>query len=150
MSNSLRLHFEPDTDGTGELFAEVQQGPFAGTSSAWFGAEEVARFGATLRDTFPLARGSPITLSGGYWSKSGASLLERHLELRAYPVGGAGVIGMRVELATPLYSDARQESQFSVAVELLTNYEELRRFGSSIVLLSQDSKAFAELCANDN
>ena len=41
MPSFLRLHFEPDTDGTGELFAQVQHDVFAGAGSAWFGHEEV-------------------------------------------------------------------------------------------------------------
>jgi hypothetical protein len=150
MPHSLRLHFEPDTDGTGELFAEVQQGAFAGSGSAWFGVEEVAAFGASLRDTFPIPSGVQVSLRGGFWSKTGAPTLEeRHLELRVYPVGGAGAVGIRVELATPVDSGTRQESQCSVGAELLTNYEQLRTFGSSIVALVRNSGEPAVLNAND-
>lgn len=150
MPDQLRLHLEPDSDGTGELFACVNAGKFSGASAAWFGLHQLAEFGCSLRDTFPLAAGQRLTLEGGFWSKSGAPVIEDvHLGIYVYPVGGTGTIGVRVQLATAVHHGEREDSRFSVRVELHTNYEHLRSFGQSVVALAQGSGNPAVLVASD-
>lgn len=150
MRSRLSLRFKDDDDGTGELFAEVEQGKFSGAGSAWFGVAELQAFGQALQDGFPLRPGKPLLLQGGYWARSGETRLEQlHLGLSVYPVGSTGAVGIRVELSTQVASDARPESQCSVAVELLTHYEPLRAFGLGIVEIANSNTEHATLIAND-
>lgn len=137
MSEYLRLFLEADTDGTAELFAEVNLSSFAGASSAWFSLAEIREFGECLHATYPIEPGSSIGIQGGYWSKTGGPVLEQqHLALSCYPIGGTGTVGVRIVLQTPIESGERPESQSSVMVELKTHYEQLRAFGAAIVALA--------------
>lgn len=150
MTNLLRLRFEDDNDGTGELFAEVHQGLFSGLASAWFAVEEVRAFGQALQDRSPLESGSPIKLEGGFWANAGPTRIEHlHLGLAVYPIGSTGVVGIGVTLATQIHQFERPESRCSVTVELQTNYEPLRVFGRSVVALVTSKAEPATLLAND-
>lgn len=138
--NSLRVRIKPDTDGTCELFAAVSVAAFSGAGSAWFGLAQVAQFGHELAESYPLRSGEDKVLEGGYWSSGPDSVLEQcHVRLRFYPVGELGRLGCRVELASPVQSDIRPSSQARVGVELLTEYEAVRRFGVALVGLTEQS-----------
>jgi hypothetical protein len=149
MTPALRLRIQHDTDGTAELFVELQHRSFAGMASAWFDAKQVADFGARLAKTYPLQREHPIELSGGYWSRTGSAIDQLHVGLKFYPIGGTGTIGLHVQLATDCQADERPESQYKVAAEIKTNYEELRRFGLAVRSLAEGAISLAELCANE-
>jgi len=150
MQNCLQLRLEPDDDGTCELFAEVRQGQFSGAASAWFGLAEIQAFGQTLQDQFPLQPGNPITLEGGFWARSGPTKIEEvHLGIKVYPIGGLGLVGVKVMLATQVHGGVRSESQCSVTVELQSNCEPLRSFGQGIVAIAQRNSELATLLAND-
>ncbi|NHK97302.1 hypothetical protein [Rubrivivax benzoatilyticus] len=136
MPNALRLWFEPDTDGTGELFAEVHSGGFAGVSSAWFDAGQLVAFARRLGSSFPLPSTEPLSIEGGFWSKSGSVIEQLHVGLKFYPIGSTGKVGCRVSLATHIHANQdRPESQSLVAVELNTKYEQLRNFSRALELL---------------
>lgn len=138
MPSTLRLRFESDSDGTGELFADVTSGKFAGSSSAWFDAQQLGEFAQTLASAYPLPSDAPLSLEGGYWAKSAAVIEQLHLGLRFYPIGSIGKVGCRVILATPVYEGQdRPEAQSMVAVELNTYYEQLRTFAHSIEALAK-------------
>ena len=149
MPNHLRLSLRPDTDGTAEVFAHVEQVPFCGASSAWFGIGKLREFGQQLQSTFPIVSAAPLCLQGGYWRKSEPTALEQmHLGLRVYPIGGTGIVGVRVTLATPLEERDRPDSQHSVVVELITNYEQLRTFGQAVIALANGQVSYATLEAD--
>jgi hypothetical protein len=150
MPDQLRLSVEPDTDGTCELFAEVSAGRFSGAASAWFGLAELAEFGRSVRDTYPLGANQRLRLEGGFWSKSGAPVVEDlHLGIYVYPIGGTGTVGLRVQLATAVHDSERTDSRCSVQAEIKTNYEQIRIFGQAIVSLAQGSGEPALLVARD-
>jgi hypothetical protein len=150
MPDQLRLQLQPDTDGTGELFAQVNAGAFSGAASAWFGLSELAEFGRSMRDTFPLAANRRLKLEGGFWSKTGAPVIEElHLGLHIYPIGGTGTLGVRVQLATAVHNGEREDARCSVQAELRTNYEQLRRFGEALLALAQGSGQPAVLATSD-
>lgn len=149
MPPALRLRIEHDTDGTAELFVEVNQNSFSGKASAWFDANHLADFGACLAGTYPLTREHPIELTGGYWSSTGSTIDQLHVGLKFYPIGGTGTVGLQVQLATACQPEASPESQFKVAAEIKTNYEELRRFGLAVKALAEGSASLAELSANE-
>jgi len=150
MPDQLRLYLEPDTDGTCELFAEISAGRFSGAASAWFGSSELAEFGRSMRDTFPLAAGQRLNLEGGFWSKTGAPVIEDlHLGIHVYPIGGTGTVGVRVQLATAVHNGERNDSRCSVQAELHTNYEQLRTFGQAVIALALGSGEPAVLAASD-
>ncbi|NHL00372.1 hypothetical protein [Rubrivivax benzoatilyticus] len=149
MTAALRLRIQHDTDGTAELLVELQHKSYSGTGSAWFDARQLAEFGRRLATTYPLQREHPIELSGGYWSRSGSTIDQLHVGFKFYPIGGTGTIGVHVQLATDCRADERLESQFKVAAEIKTNYEELRRFGLALSSLAEGSTSLAELRANE-
>lgn len=137
MTVPFRLTLKPDTDGTGELSAEVDVNGFSGLGAAWFNIAEIAAFGKTLANTYPLLPERTYELKGGYWSSAVRSELEHvHLGMHFYPVGSLGKIGCRVHLAAQLES-ASVAPEYAVTVELRTHYEELRAFGASLVALTE-------------
>jgi hypothetical protein len=150
MSAQLELRFEPDTDGTGELFAFVYRDTFAGSGSAWFNLSQVETFGASLANTFPIPKGAEISLEGGYW-QSGVNpprLKEVLLGLRVYSVNATGSIGIHVEVMEGQYDGQREESRSKLSIELLTEYESIRRFGLHISHMLHSPGAAAILLAN--
>lgn len=145
MNSRLRLTFAPDDDGTGELSVSVSVGSFSGSSSAWFAHADLVAFGQSLARAYPLQAGNPIELQGGYWGQSGNVLEQLHVGLRFYPVGSLGTVGCRVQLATPLQRGNRPDQQSSIAVELLTSYEQVRAFAQALVELAQGQTDVAVL-----
>ena len=149
LNTMLQLRWQPDTDGTGELFAYVQRGRYSGEGSARFHNRELEDFGKRLRDTFPLIPGSTLSLLGGYW-KSGSSppVLEDVLVgISVYPVGPNGVVGVKVDVMDGYYERQRQESRAQLRLELLTDYEPLRELGNGIIRLLHSPGATASLPA---
>ncbi|THF60810.1 hypothetical protein [Pseudothauera rhizosphaerae] len=136
MADALRLQFKPDTDGTGELFAEVLSNGFAGAASARFSESGLVELAKKLATAFPLPADPPLGIRGGYWSKSGEGLEQEHVGLTFYPVGSLGRVGCRVVLSTPVHQHNRPEGQSSLAVDLLTTYESLGAFSRSLELLA--------------
>jgi hypothetical protein len=138
MTIPFRLTLSQDTDGTGELTAEVNVNGFSGTGSAWFNIGEIAVFAEALGKTYPLLSDGIYELKGGYWKAAapGKSELEHvNLGMRFFPVGSLGEVGLRVQLAQWLES-ASAAPEYSLAVELRTHYEELRAFGRSLLALA--------------
>ncbi|WP_375769144.1 hypothetical protein NR798_47005 [Archangium gephyra] len=127
--DGLRLHFDFDDDGTGELQASVRSQGFSGYGSAWFSTAQLERFASALA-AFPLTEEARKGLAGGYW-KDG-QLVEAHLGLSAYQIDHAGHIGVRVRVATPIGVAARPLSQHVAEVELQTTYHELESFSREL------------------
>jgi hypothetical protein len=133
MSDFLRLQIYLDDDGTAELFAGMHANGFSGSSSAWIQPEELRGLASKLALAFPL--GETLSIGGGYWSGTPASLSQEHLGLSFYPVAGRGVVGCQVRLATPLGRDDRPSSQYMVQAEILTSYQELQQFAQALDML---------------
>lgn len=145
MSDVLRIRFEEDADGTGELFVEVTSKGFSGRGSAWFDKINLITFAKKLAETYPLNTETPLSIEGGFWSKSGGDLEQIHVGLKFYPIGSTGQIGCRVSLATAVHSQERPESQSLVSCELKTFYEGLRTFAQSLEKVIEGSVAEALL-----
>ena len=135
MTEALRLKFKPDTDGTGELFAEIRSNGFAGCGSAWFGEAKLVELAKELASAFPLPADSPLGIRGGFYCRTGSGIEQEHVGLTFYPVGGLGRVGCRVILCTPIHEHDRPEGQSSLATELLTTYERLGAFARALELL---------------
>ncbi|MDC6170662.1 hypothetical protein [Paucibacter sp. XJ19-41] len=150
MTHHLELRFEPDTDGTGELFASARCENFSGAGSAWFHEWEVRAFGAKLQSCFPLLPGTELRLEGGYWdsSCSPTRLKDVVVGIRIYPVGITGEIGVRLELGDGTYERQRPESRGRASFELMATYEDIQRFGAQIQLLVQSTGGTASLYRN--
>jgi hypothetical protein len=132
-----------DTDGTGELGAEVRFGGFAGASSAWFGDEDLLSFADQLT-TYPLGE-SNFGISGGY---GGEDNFEEHVGLTARAVGRRGQVGVVAHLAAPAEHLAYLGSSMSeVCVEVLTSYEALGRFSAELRRLVEGTADEARLDA---
>lgn len=135
MQDYLSLQIYLDDDGTAELSAQVKANGFGGHGSAWIDPRELGAIASTLTEAFPLKE--MVCICGGYWSGANpATLTQEHLSISFYPVEGRGVVGCQVRLATPLDRDDRKSRKCSVQAELLTSYEELRRFAKLVTLLS--------------
>lgn len=135
----LQLRFEPDTDGTGELFVHAESDGFAGRASAWFSFDQIRQFGEQLATRFPLQPGEALTLAGGYW-RHGAQppqLEEALVELRVYPVGTTGAVGIAVALTEGRHEGQRPDSRAHVRLELFTDYQTLQTLGHGITGLVQ-------------
>jgi len=146
--NSLKLTLEPDDDGTCELFAEVSVNGFCGKGSAWFNLRDLEVLSKEFM-AYPLRRDNLPTIAGGYWSKEKEGKLEQtHLFIKPYPIGSTGVIGVRIELATPLNESDRPESQHVVKVEIKTDYNCLESFAKQLVQLAKLKRKDAVLNGN--
>ncbi|KFA92938.1 hypothetical protein [Archangium violaceum] len=127
--DGLRLRFQQDDDGTGELHASVRSQGFSGQGSAWFGAEQLERFASALA-AYPLTEEARAGLAGGYWRDN--RLEQVHLAISAYPLDSAGHIGVRVRVATTVSPSDRPQSQHVTEVELQTTYHELELFSRQL------------------
>jgi hypothetical protein len=135
MQDSLSLQIHLDDDGTAELSAQVQANGFGGHGSAWIDPLELKSIASTLAEAFPLKEA--LCIRGGYWSGANpATLTQEHLAISFYPVDGRGIVGCQVRLAAPSDREDRESRKYSIQAELLTSYEELRRFAKSVTLLS--------------
>jgi hypothetical protein len=148
MRPTLRAFFDVDNDSTGELWIEVAAGRFAGVSSAWFGVNDLLEFARTLAVSYPLSAANPISLTGGFWSKTGVVVEQPHVSLSFYPVGSRGTVGCKVQRATPLRVEDRPAHQSRLELELLTTYEAVRTFarGLAAIVHNQAKEALLE-CA---
>lgn len=135
MTHSLRLRFEADSEGAGELFATVHADGFSGIGSAWFDENQLIQFSQNLAAAYPLSPNEPLKLEGGFYSNSGKCLEQLPLGLKFYPIGSTGQIGCRVILNTATYEHDRPEEQSSVALELHTTFEQLGTFARSLEAL---------------
>lgn len=146
--NSLRLTLEPDDDGTCELFAVVSANGFSGKGSAWFNLSDLVELAKEFM-TYPLRPENLPIIAGGCWIKDKKGELEQtHLLIKPYPIGSAGELGIRVELATPLYESDRPESQHVVKVEIRTDYNSLESFGKQLKELAKLRRQEALLMGN--
>jgi len=146
----LQLRFEPDTDGTGELFARVRRGEYSGAGSAWFGCDQVESFGQALRETYPIPAGTALELRGGYW-KHGATPPELEdvlLGITVCQASSTGAVAVRVEVMDGRYEGQRQESRARLYLELQTDYQSLADFGVGIAQLVRVQGSTASLSAN--
>jgi hypothetical protein len=132
MKGYLKLWLETDGDGTAELFAQFSVSGFAGIGSAWFSLPSLVEH-AKLFAQYPLPLEQPVTLEGGYWSSEKPDTLsQEHLHISAYPINGRGGLALRIKATTPLDKDERPQSGFYAAVEMKTNYEDMRRFSTEL------------------
>ncbi|MDD2319356.1 MAG: hypothetical protein PHO83_04815 [Geobacteraceae bacterium] len=145
--NRLRLSLQPDDDGTGELCAEVSANGFSGKGSAYFDLRHLAELSENFM-AYPLCTERLPIIVGGYWSKNKNELEQTHLLIKAYPIGCTGELGVRIELATPLYESDRPESQLVVKVEIKTDYNGLESFGKQLSQLAKLRREEAILMDN--
>ncbi len=135
--NSLRLSLEPDGDGTCELFAAVSVNGFSGKGSAWFNLSDLEKLANEFME-YPLRTENLPIIAGGFWRKEKKGELEQtHLLIKPYPISSTGELGVRVELASPLYESDRPESQHVVKVEIKTDYNSLESFGMQLKELAK-------------
>ncbi|HYO71339.1 MAG TPA: hypothetical protein VEU33_35200 [Archangium sp.] len=127
--DGLRLGFDRDDDGTGELHVSVRSQGFSGHGSAWFGADQLERFASALA-AYPLTEEARTGLAGGQWN--GDRLEQVHLAISAYQIDHAGHIGVRVRVATAVSHSERPLSQHVAEVELQTTYHELQSFSRQL------------------
>ena len=68
-----------------------------------------------------------------------------NISIAAYPVGTTGAIGIRVDLASPIYDTERPETQSIVGLELITRYGPLQEFANELISVVLGKAAHAKL-----
>ena len=130
--SQLSARFESDTDGTGELFVQVEREGFRGVGSAWFQVSVMIEFARKLENTYPFPPDARFELNGGYLNSPEGTLKELHVGLAVYPVGTLGEIGLQVHLESKVINDFRLDAKNVLSVEMFTNYEPLRAFARQL------------------
>jgi hypothetical protein len=137
--NYLRLRFQDDHDGTGELKARAVVGQFSGESAAYFNTEKIEEFARDI-GVYPLAKGIKHSISGGFVKKDPVEVLEHeHLAIAVYPIDELGHFGVQVRMASKSWPGVRLESQQIARVELITSYAPLARFSEALLRLVRGS-----------
>jgi len=145
----IKFKWQPDDDGTGELFVKASSKGFTGKGKAWFDQIGLTK-DAEKFSQYPLPKENPPIISGGFWdSKITTEIEQEHLFISAYPIGSRGQIGIQVRLATEIWQDDRVESQHKVQLEIETTYEEMRLFPEKMKELL-DGKISELIIANSN
>jgi hypothetical protein len=148
MSESfLGLRYEPDGDGTGLLKARVQTVSFSGQSESWCREEELLSFAQALATTFPLPASCNLQLkaSSPYAARGTSEQHPSPVSIAVYPVGTTGAIGIRIDLASPIYEAERPETQSTVGLELITRYGPLREFANELISMVLGKASHAKL-----
>jgi hypothetical protein len=145
MTDSLRIQIYLDDDGTAELSARVEANGFSGAGSAWIHSQDLTRLAISLGQEFPLRE--TLGISGGEWIGAPAVLEQEHLGLSFYPVGGRGVVGCQVRIASPVYAGDRPQAKHVVQAELLSSYQELQEFALALRRLASGESDEAVSCA---
>jgi hypothetical protein len=123
----LKIKWNPDDDGNGELSIEASANGFSGRGSAWF-APTALQNEADKFSQFPIPEDNLPIIQGGFWSKDVKEQLEQeHVFLSLRPLNRTGHIVFMVRLASERYSKQR-DGDFKVELQIETNYEELRLF----------------------
>ena len=127
---SLEWASDDSSDGTGQLFGEAASTSFAGKSEAWFNDSALLEF-ATRCESYPLDTKRLPSLSSGYGS--GDEMMTT-LAVDIYPIGSAGQVGVRVQLASwySTFPADRPLARCGVELEVLSSYNELRRLAEQL------------------
>jgi hypothetical protein len=132
-----------DGDGIGRLTIRASASGFAGIGSAWFNRERVLEFADEI-GSYPLDPGTEPTIDGGYGSPDAMEVL---VGLRVYPIGSAGQIGVRTDLASDVLG-GDPARQCTVDLVLMTAYEALGRFSRELRYLVEGRVETARLDAD--
>ncbi len=129
----LRLRFDNDGDGTGELIAVANSGSFSGTGRAYFSVDEIERFANAIADVS--ISNEPHSIAGGFYRTVDrlGELDQEHLGITVYPIDSRGHIGVQVRRATPIHAGERIESRESATIALVTTHEPLVRFSRHLI-----------------
>ena len=139
----LRLEIHADDDGTADLIATVSGHGFAGNGSAWFNIEELRRFASDIAQ-YPLD--DPVSLAGGYWSKTSPGCLETiKVSIRVYLISGRGQLGIRVRAFQPSHTRDSSDANHGVELELQTTYNRLDRFSRDLVDVLDGKTPYARI-----
>jgi hypothetical protein len=144
----LRLRFDDDGDGIGELIASAKSGSFSGTGRAYFNIDKIEKFADAIAD-FSLSN-EPHSIAGGCIGTGDrrGELDQEHLGITVYPIDSRGYIGMQIRMATPVLTGERPESRKSATIELVTTHEPLSRFGRHLIAVLRGHAEEAVLIGN--
>src|SRR5579862_7138544 len=131
-ANYLSLRFANDGDGTGQLSARAEASGFAGRSAAYFNIEDLENFARSMA-RHPLE--GTIEVSSGFGKSGPDEVDQEHLAIRVYPLDRRGHIGVQIRMATPIWPDIRRQLEMAAKLELVTDYEPLRKFGADLISL---------------
>lgn len=84
----LKLRFDDDNDGTGELLVEASANGFAGKGGAYFSIPHIEEFADSLV-AFPLPQNNFPEIAGDFGKRDATDeLAQEHLAIAVYPVDG--------------------------------------------------------------
>lgn len=143
--STLRIWYEPEDAGHGELKAQAQSGNFAGHSSAWFNHSELIEFANRLA-SYPLPWGTAVILQGGYWGKASSDgLTQTHLRLAFQPHDRTGRIRVSIILADPCEDTQAGELAQSADLHFLTTYNCVSGFREAFLAVINGEASVAQL-----
>lgn len=135
MTDSLRLTYRNDGDGTGEVTAKAASLGYSGESSGWLDEQIVRRF-ATDLGQFPLDTQNPPRLLTGYGPRAdGTGGFHATIDITVMVLGRRGQLGADISLSTFTWSDDPAYAGGSARMILPTSYQRLAEFGSDLALL---------------
>lgn len=129
--NRLTLSVLRHDHGTAELRGTVQDGEFAGAGSAWFRAETLETFCASLT-AYPIDPAAAPFIAGGYWDDNGGELQETHLAIRITPFDSRGALQVSVRMESPAAMNEPPDRRRSVSTWFVVGYNDLQRFQSRL------------------
>jgi hypothetical protein len=140
-SSYLRVRFQDDGDGTGELRVRAEAEGFSGEGSAYFNTEELEEFANALAAFLLPTEDKRRYIAGGFWSKEQRGKLDQeHLGISVYPADALrGYIGFQVRMATQAWPGTRPESKKQAVVEVVTTYEPLSKFAKDLIAVLNGS-----------
>ena len=147
--STLRISYEPEDAGHGQLTAQAQSGSFAGHGSAWFNRSDLLEFASRLA-SYPIPRGPAVILQGGYWGKAASDgLTQTHLRMAFEPYDRTGRIRVNIILADPYEDTQADELAQSANLFFLTTYNEICAFREAFLEVINGESGVAQLQGGD-
>lgn len=131
MLHELRLTCRPESEFDGELCASIESADYRGQAAAWFNADELRAFCASL-GAYPIPSAEPPCFKAGNWSKAGKDLVQ--IGLTIAPHGPRGLL-VSVLLSSPIWELDDLDLHRSAEVHFRTDYPSLDRFRTSLSAL---------------
>jgi hypothetical protein len=95
--NELRISYQPDDPGMGEITVRVSAGAFAGETKAWIAESQISDFAESLSG-HPISKDQPATLQVRYGARQGQPTPPPLIKISIGPLGQLGRVLVLTEL----------------------------------------------------
>lgn len=127
-NNFIKIKFNDDGDGSGELTISFHIDNFSGSGSAYFNTSKIL-MGFNELLVYPLPREGVCAIKGGFLNRDWSSnnIAQEHVYFFTQPEGLTGKLVSTVRVATPSMPPGERVKCFAGG-DLVTNYQELENF----------------------